>query len=290
MLSRRAPMPQMQSLIVRVFEGVMVNSREYTWDRKRVEDSDICLRYCRINILFVERTVYDEVCAGVLRTLPPIVYRAASMVFTHNLRAIVKACLIVTLTLQQVVVGAMPALVVSRCGSETLNSEASSAEQKCSGCGHCTVEKADQRCGCCASRTKPSNGTAPVKATSKTVEAAQSCCSAGQQAESQSVALHTSEIKLAEEVRDNIGACDSNQSEHLSTAENRCRCVGGSPNRSTPYRGESRVQKDLTSLRAIAQASMFRVLPSSHVNCTKADSAFHSLSHFAQRHLCVWQL
>lgn len=214
------------------------------------------------------------------------------MVSTRNLRAIVKACLIVTLTLQQVAVGALPALAVSRCGTETLDANASSTEQKCSGCGHCTVNKVDQLCGCCATQPKVPRGTAPETADSKSASKTersvnQSCCGGQQRAEPESVATHIGETQIAADALQDVAA---RKSHLLASVENRCRCVGGSPNRSIPYRGESRVQKDLTSLRAIAQVHRFGAIPSSQDNCTKADSASHSRSHFAQRLLCIWQI
>lgn len=245
------------------------------------------------------------------------------MVCIPNLRVIVKACLIVMLTFQQVMVGALPALMASRCGTETLLGNPLSAKPKCSGCGHCPVEKTEQLCGCCASQPKRSQAVASRNAESQPAEAepasmaklsvAHSCCGGRQQAESPSIASPTGEaenlsgelsqprpssqrctgfplVSKHDAVVNNVDSCESNLPEPMPTAENRCRCVGDSPKQSIPHRGESRLQEELTSLRAIAQFNTPSASPAIQGNRAKADFAFHSQLHFAQRHLCIWRI
>lgn len=102
--------------------------------------------------------------------------RISKMRFTSRIASAVKACLIITMMLQQVAVGSfVPAINASSVGCEAKRSGPSGKQAKamrlsCSGCGNCKVANAEDACQCCQSRTRPAKAaeTEPVK----------SCCRA----------------------------------------------------------------------------------------------------------------
>ena len=92
------------------------------------------------------------------------------MRFPSKIETAIKACLIITLMMQQVALGAgiAPMGIAGKSCSNSMEASVSehTATVLCSGCGCCEIDEADQYCSCCSAKEKPQ----PKKA---------SCCSAG---------------------------------------------------------------------------------------------------------------
>ena len=190
------------------------------------------------------------------------------MRFASKIATVIKACLIITLMMQQVAVGAgiAPMGVAGKSCSNSMESvEAERAITVCSGCGCCEIDEADQYCSCCSEKEKPQ----PREA---------SCCSAGDVEEKEgSAAESRSKPKTLLEA--------SNGETHG------CTCVRN--------RAPTQPSKTPSSQRSIRD-QLVRQPDAIDSRAVLAQSERHSypvappisLSKFccAQRALCIWQL